>query len=75
MKIANPTLKGLTIKAVTTLGCVSFELIRDLSQCENTITHLHQDIDGSSAMYSLSMSACPIDQSLGVDPHIAHSRT
>ncbi len=31
LKIANPTSKGLTIKAGTTLGCVSFELIHDLS--------------------------------------------
>ncbi len=54
LKIAYPTSKGLTIKAGTALGCVSFELIRDLSQCSNTITHLHQDMDGSSAMCSLS---------------------
>ncbi len=32
-------------------------------------------MDGSSAMCSLSMSACPIHQSMGVDPDIAHSRT
>ncbi len=31
LKIANPTSKVLTIKAGTDLGCVSFELIRDLS--------------------------------------------
>ncbi len=55
LKIANPTSKGLTIKAGTTLGCVSFELIRDLSQCVNTTTHLHQDMDGSSAMCSLKL--------------------
>ncbi len=75
LKIANPTFKGLTIKAVTTFGCVSFELIHDLSQCANTITYLHQDMDGSSAMCSLSMSACPINHQLGIDPDIAHSRT
>ncbi len=46
LKIANPTSKGLTIKAGTALGCVSFEVIRDLSQCVNTTTHLHQDLDG-----------------------------
>ncbi len=57
LKIANTTSKGLTIKAGTALGCVSFELISDLSQCLNTITHLHQDMDGSHAMCSLSMSA------------------
>ncbi len=73
--MANPTSKGLTIKVGTTLGCVSFELIRDLSRCSNTITLLPQDIDGSSAMYSLSMSACPIHHPLGVDPDIAHFRT
>ncbi len=75
LKIANPTSKGLTIKAGTTLGCVSFDLIRDLSQCANTITHLHQDMDGSSAMCSLSMSSCPINHQLGIDPDIAHSHT
>ncbi len=75
LKIANPTSKGLTIKADTALGCVSFELIHDLSQCANTITHLHQDMDGSSAMCSLGMSDCPIHQSMGVDPDNAHSLT
>ncbi len=75
LKIANPTSKGLTIKANTALGCVSFELIRNLSQCSNTITHLHQDMDCSSPMCSLSMSACPIHQSIWVDPNIAHTRT
>ncbi len=75
MKIANPTSNGLTIKADTTLGYVILELIRDLSQCANTITHLHQDMDGSSAMCSLSMSACTIHQSMGVDPDITHSHT
>ncbi len=74
LKITNPTSKGLTIKAGT-LGCVSFELIRDLSQCANTITHLHQDMDGSSAMCSLSMSACPINHPFGIDPDIAHYPT
>ncbi len=44
LKIANPTSKGLTIKAGAALGCVSFELIRDLSQCVNTTAHLHQQI-------------------------------
>ncbi len=75
LKIANPTSKGLAIKAGTTLGCVRFELIRDLSQCSNTITHFHQDLDGSHAMYRISMSACPIQHPLGVDPYNAHSRT
>ncbi len=75
LKIANPTSKALTIKAGTALGCVSFELIRDLSQCSNTITHLHKYMDGSRAMCSLSISACPIHHPLGVDPNNAHSRT
>ncbi len=75
LKIANPTSKGLTIKAGTALGCVSFKLIQDLSQCVNTTIHLHQDMDGSSAMCSLSMSACPINRMLGIVPDIAHSRT
>ncbi len=44
LKIANPTSNGLTIKADTTLGSVSFELNRDLSQCANTITHLEQNM-------------------------------
>ncbi len=75
LKIANKTSKGLTIKAGTTLGSVSFELIRNLSQCVNTTTHLHQDMDGSSAMCSLSMSVCPINHMLGIAPDIAHSQT
>ncbi len=75
LKIANPTSKDLTIKAGTALGCVSFKLIRDLSQCVNTTTHLHQDMNGSSAMCSLSMSACPINHMLGIVPDIAHSPT
>ncbi len=73
LKIANPTSKGLKIKAGTALGCVSFKLIRDLSQCANTIMHLHQDMDGSNAMGCLRMSACPINHQLGIDPDIAHS--
>ncbi len=75
LKIANTTSKGLTIKADTAFGCVSFKLIRDLSQFVNTTTHLHQDLDGSSALCSLSMSACPINHMLGIVPDIAHSRT
>ncbi len=75
LKIENPTSKGLTIKACTALGCVSFELIHDLSQYVNTTTHLHQDMDGSSAICSLSMSACPIKHMLGIVPDIAHSHT
>ncbi len=73
LKIANPNSKGLIIKAGTALGCVSFELIRELSQCANNITHLHQDMDGSSAMCSMSISDFPINHLLGVDPDIAHS--
>ncbi len=75
LQIANPTSKGLTIKAGTALGCASFELIQDLPQCVNTTRHLHQDLDGSSDMCSLSMSACPINHLLGIAPDIAHSRT
>ncbi len=75
LKIVNPTSKGLTIKAGTALGCVSFKLIRDLSQCVNTTTHLHQDLDGSSAVFSFIISACHINHILGIVPDIAHSRT
>ncbi len=75
LKIANPTSKGLTMKAGTALGCVSFELIQNLSQCVNTTTHIHQDMDGSSDMCSLSMSACPINHMLDIAPNIAHSCT
>ncbi len=74
-KIANQTSKGFTIKAGTALGCVSFKLIPDLFQFANIITHLHQDMDGSSAMCSLSMSVCPINHSLGIDPDIARTCT
>ncbi len=72
---ANSTSKGLTIKAGTVLGCVSFELIRDLSQCSNTIKHLQQDMDGSRAMCSLSMSPCPINHPLGLDPDIVQNKS
>ncbi len=75
LKITNPTSKGLTIKEGTALGYVSFKLIGDLSQCVNTTTHLPQHLDGSSAMCSLSMSACPINHMLGIVPDIAHPRT
>ncbi len=75
LKIANPTSKGLTIKAGTPLVWVSFELIRDLSQCVNTTTQLLQDMDGSSDMCHLSMSACSINHILGIVPDIVHSRT
>ncbi len=43
LKIANPTSHAITIKANTSLGSVSFELIHDLSQSANTITHIYQD--------------------------------
>ncbi len=43
--------------------------------CVNTTTHLHQDMDGSSAMCSLSMSACPINHLFEIVPDIAHSHT
>ncbi len=75
LKISHPTSNGLTIKADTALCCVAFELVQNLSQCSNTVTHLHQDIDGSNAMCSLKMSDCPIHQSMGKDPDIAHSHT
>ncbi len=32
-------------------------------------------MDGSSAMFSLNMSACPINHMLGIVPDIGHSRT
>ncbi len=60
LKISNPTSKGLTIKADTSLGCVAFKLIFNLLQSSNTITHFHRDIDGNNAMCSLKMSECPI---------------
>ncbi len=43
LKIANPTSHAITIKANTSLGSGSFELIHDLSQSANTITHIYQD--------------------------------
>ncbi len=73
LKISNPTSKNLTIKSDTALGCVAFELIQNLSQHSNTITHFHWDIDGSNDMCSLKMSECPIHQSMGKDSDIAHS--
>ncbi len=66
LKIANPTSHAITIKANTSLGSVSFELILDLSQSANTITHIHQDMGGSCAMCYLNISACPITQPIGV---------
>ncbi len=75
LKIASPTSKGLTIKARTHLGCVSFELICDLSLCVNTATYLHQDMDSSSTVFSLCMSASPIKHMLGIVHDITHSRT
>ncbi len=65
LKISNPTSNGLTIKADTALGCIAFELMRNLSQCSNTITHFHRDMDGNNAMCSLKMSECPIHLSMG----------
>ncbi len=73
LKISNPTSKVLTIKADTALGSVSFDLVHNLSHCRNTITHLHEDIYSSIAMCSLKISECPIHQSMGNDPDIAHS--
>ncbi len=32
--------------------------------CSNTITHLHHDLNGCSAMCSLRMTDCPIHQSM-----------
>ncbi len=58
LKIANPTSHAITIKANTSLGSINFELIHDLSQSANTIAHIHQDMDGSCAMY-------PITQPMG----------
>ncbi len=56
--------KCLTIKADTALGSLSFELVRNLSQCTNTVTHLHEDIDGSVAMCSMKMTEYPIHHSI-----------
>ncbi len=76
LKIANPTSHAITIKANTSLGSVSFELIHDLSQSANTITHIHHDMDGSCAMCFLNISACPIMQPMGSDSDKApHSHT
>ncbi len=83
LKIANPTSHAITIKANTSLGSVSFELTRDLSQSANTITHIHQDMNDSCAMCCLNISACPITQPMGSEPdkaphskhHTSHSYT
>ncbi len=75
LKISNPSSKSLTVKADTALGSVSFKLVRNLSQCTNTVTHLHEDLNGSIAISSLKMSECPNYQSMGNDPDIAHSCT
>ncbi len=75
LKISKPTSKCLTVKADTALGCVPLELVRNLSQCTNTVTYLHIDIDDSIAMCSMKMSECPIYQSIGNDPDINHSHT
>ncbi len=63
------------MKADTALGCVAFELIYNLSQCSNTITHFHHDIDGSNAMCNLRMSECPVHQSMRKDLDITYSHT
>ncbi len=52
IKIANCTSRDLTIKPNTPLGCVSSELMRNLSDSSNIITHVHQDMDGCNAMCS-----------------------
>ncbi len=66
IRITNPTSSGLTIKPNTPLGCVSFELMCNLSDSSNIITHVHQDMDGCNAMFSQIMSDCPIHQSMGM---------
>ncbi len=48
-------------KANTALGSVSFKLVRNLLQCTNTVTHLHEDLDGSIAMCSLKISYLPVN--------------
>ncbi len=68
IRIANPTSRDLTIKPNTPLGCVSFELMRNLSDSSNIITHVHQDMNGSNAMCSQIMSDCPIHQYMGNAP-------
>ncbi len=49
LKISNPIAKSICIKADMALGSIAFELVRNLSQCNNIVTHLHEDIDGSIA--------------------------
>ncbi len=60
LKISNPTAKSLSIKADTALGSDTFELVRNLYQCNNIVTHLHEDIDDSIAMCSMKTAECPI---------------
>ncbi len=60
MKITNPTANRQTIKADTALGSIAFELVWNLSQCNNIVTHLHEHIDGSIAMCSMKSAECPI---------------
>ncbi len=70
---SNFTTKSQTIKADTALGSNSFELVRNMSQCNNTVTHLHEDIDGSMAMCSMKTTEFPIHHLMENDHVIAHS--
>ncbi len=75
IRIANPTSRDLTIKPNTPLGCVSFELMRNLSDSSNIITHVHHDMGGCNAMCSQIMSDCSIHQTMGNAPDCKVSRT
>ncbi len=46
------------------LGNVSFNLTHNVSDCNNSITHFHTNIDGSFAMCSKKVSDCPIHQTM-----------
>ncbi len=75
IRITNPISRDLTIKPNTPLGCVSFELMRNLSDSINIIAHLHQDMDGCNAMCSQFMSDCLIHQSMRNAPDRKVSHT
>ncbi len=73
LNISNPTATHICIKAGTALGSVSFELVRNLSQYNNSVTHLHEDIDGSIAMCSMNTAECHIHHLMDNEHADAHS--
>ncbi len=73
IKISNPTSKVLNLKANTALGSVSFDLIRNLSNSNNHVTHFHTDVEGSFAMCSKTVSDCPIHQTMTGGHDTAHT--